>query len=96
MGTAGALFVDGQGEGRHPCDHERKSYGGVNGMNCKTDGAVYEIEIGRGVVSCKVFLPPTVRARLGSYEMAELRKQIHDAMEGVLAPYFPQYKEKTL
>jgi hypothetical protein len=61
-------------------------------MNCRTDGAVYEIDIGRGVVSCKVFLPPTVKARLNSWEMEQLRKRIHDAMEDVLAPYFPQYK----
>ncbi len=29
--------------------------------NCKTDGAIYEIEIGYSTVSCKVFLPPGIR-----------------------------------
>lgn len=57
---------------------------------CRTPGAVYEIEAGRGVVSCRVMLPPTVTARLNSYEMAELKDSIHDSMENILAPFFPR------
>ena len=64
--------------------------------NCRTDGAVYEIEIGRGVVSCKVFLPPTVKARLNSYEMRKLKQDIHNGMENALAPFFPQYPERQI
>lgn len=56
---------------------------------CKTPGAVYEINIGRGTVSCIVLIPPTVKARLNSFEVEQLRKSIHDAMEGILAPLFP-------
>lgn len=59
---------------------------------CKTHGAVYEIEVGHGEASCRVFLPPTVKAaRLNSEEMAALKKRIHDGMEAALAPLFPQF-----
>jgi hypothetical protein len=56
---------------------------------CRTPGAVYEINIGRGTVSCIVLIPPTVKARLNSFEVEQMRKQIHDAMEDILAPLFP-------
>lgn len=57
---------------------------------CKTPGAVYEINIGRGTVSCIVLIPPTVNARLNSSEVSQYRKQIHDAMEQILEPLFPR------
>lgn len=61
-------------------------------MTCLTHGAIYEIEIGHGVASCKVFLPPSVNAlRLNSTEMAALKKRMHDGMEAALAPLFPQF-----
>lgn len=64
-------------------------------MNCKTDGAIYEIEIRSDLISCAVYLPPNVARgslpRLLTHEREELRRKIHDAMEAALAPLFPQY-----
>ncbi len=57
---------------------------------CRTPGAIYEINIGCGTVSCIGLIPPTVKARLNSHEVTQLRKQIHDAMENILAPLFPE------
>lgn len=61
---------------------------------CKTNGAVYEIDINarERAVSCKVHLPPTVtlfKQSLSTSEWKALEQRIHDAMEGALAPIFP-------
>ena len=56
-------------------------------MVCKTDGAIYEMEIGRNAVSCKVFLPPYVRLNLN--DLDALKKRMHDGMEAALAPVWP-------
>jgi hypothetical protein len=61
-------------------------------QKCKTPGALYEIDIRDGAVSCKVHLPPTVKARFNSAEMKVFKDSIHDAMESILAPYFPECK----
>jgi hypothetical protein len=56
---------------------------------CKTDGAVYEINIYENKIVCIVELPPTVSVY--AVPIGVLRDRIHHGVEEALSVIFPQY-----
>jgi hypothetical protein len=54
---------------------------------CQTHGAVYGIEVGPQSVSCRVDLP--VPLNLSDEDAVLLEANLHNAVELVLARYFP-------
>jgi len=58
---------------------------------CQTDGAIYGISITQDTVMCMVELPFSLD--LNSNEENTLRTNLHNALELVLARYFPRGSE---
>lgn len=59
---------------------------------CKTNGAVYEINIFEKKIVCIVELPPT--ASIFTIPIESLRTRIHDGMEEALSIIFPQGEDQ--
>jgi hypothetical protein len=63
---------------------------GVRAMSrtCRTDGAIYTIDVRAGRVSVSVALPANVRVR----DAVRVRRLVHDGVESALAVLWPGYK----